>query len=167
MGDTRKQHKKYKRPRKLFEKSRIEEENLLLKKYGLKNKKEIWRAKSAIEEIRNRAKSLINTKEKQSEFLNKLKKQGFEVSSVDDVLSLDKEAFLERRLQTILVRKKLAGTPRQARQLIVHKHILVDEKTVNSPSFLVPKHLENKITKKIKQKKEKAKEEIIEKTDSE
>lgn len=167
MGDTRKQHKKYKRPRKLFEKSRIEEENLLLKKYGLKNKKEIWRAKSAIEEIRNRAKSLINTKEKQSEFLNKLKKQGFDVSSVDDVLSLDKEAFLERRLQTILVRKKLAITPRQARQLIVHKHILVNEKTVNSPSFLVPKSLESKITKKIKQKKEKVKEEMIEKTETE
>ena len=162
MGDIRKQHKKYKKPRKLFEKSRIEEENILLKKYGLKNKREVWRAKSAIEEIRNRAKSLINSKEKQADFINKLKKRGFEVSTIDDVLSLDKETFLTRRLQTILVTKKLANTPRQARQLIVHKHILVNGKTINSPSFIVPKDLENKITKKIKQKKEKIKEEIIE-----
>ncbi|MBI5148304.1 30S ribosomal protein S4 [Candidatus Pacearchaeota archaeon] len=162
MGDPRKQHKKYKKPRKMFEKDRIEEENSILKKYGLKNKKEIWKAKSAIENIRKRAKSLISDKEKQYEFIEKLKKQGFSVSNIDDILSLEKEAWLDRRLQTILVKKKMANTPRQARQLIVHKHILVNGKTINAPSYLVPKHFEDKITKKIKHKKEKKKEQIIE-----
>jgi len=154
MGDPKKQHKKYKRPRKLFEKDRIEEENIVLKKYGLKNKKEIWKAKSKIDSIRQKAKSLINDGEKQTEFINKLKKLGFSVSNLDDILSLDKEALLERRLQTIVVKKKLANTMRQARQLIVHKHIIVDGKVINVPSFLVPKEFEDKIVKKIKKKKE-------------
>ena len=51
--------KKYSRPRKLFDKIRIEEENELIKKYGLKNKKEIWKADSAIGRVRNQAKNLI------------------------------------------------------------------------------------------------------------
>ena len=39
-------HKLYKRPRKLFDISRIKDEDELVKKYGLKNKKEIWKAKA-------------------------------------------------------------------------------------------------------------------------
>jgi small subunit ribosomal protein S4 len=64
---------------------------------------------------------------------------------------------MRRRLQTIVVVKKLASTPKQARQLIVHKKILVDKKAVDSPSYVVPVELENKITlkeKKISKKKQ-------------
>jgi small subunit ribosomal protein S4 len=66
---------------------------------------------------------------------------------------------MKRRLQTIVVAKKLATTPKQARQLIVHKKVLIDGKAVNSPSYTVPVDLENKITlkekKKVKKKEEK------------
>lgn len=46
-------------------------------------------------------------------------------------------SLLERRLDNTLHRLKLATTRRQARQIIVHGHILVNGKKVYSPSFLV------------------------------
>ncbi len=44
---------------------------------------------------------------------------------------------LERRLDNTMYRLKLATTRRQARQVIVHGHVLVNGKKVYSPSFLV------------------------------
>ena len=46
-------------------------------------------------------------------------------------------SLLERRLDNTLYRLKLATTRRQARQVIVHKHVLVNGKRVHTPSFLV------------------------------
>ena len=56
---VRKQHKRYSTPRRLFEKVRIDEENLLLKNYGLKNKREVWKADFAVSKLRNLAKAFI------------------------------------------------------------------------------------------------------------
>jgi small subunit ribosomal protein S4 len=53
-------------------------------------------------------------------------------------------SFLERRLDNVLFRAKLATTRRQARQIIVHGHILVNGKKVYTPSFLV--HLQDEIS---------------------
>lgn len=137
--------KKYSRPRKLYDKVRIEEENSLTKKYGLKNKREIWKADSAIGRIRSQAKSLITaSREKQDVLLNKLNKIGFKVEKIADVLSLSKEDWLKRRLQTFLVEKNLAK-PKEARQLIAHKHVFVDGKIVNIPSYIIKVEEENKI----------------------
>lgn len=157
MGDPRKQHKKYDRPRKLFDRTRISEENELLKKYGLKNKREIWKGKFKIDNIRRQAKGLMNNVEKQKEFLEKLRKQGLNVKNIDDVLSLKKEDLFERRLQTMIVRKGIARTFKHARQLIAHKHIAVSDRIINIPSYLVPIGLEKDITlmNKIKSMKEK------------
>ena len=47
MGDIKRRRKNFSRPKKLFDRARIDEENVIVKKYGLKNKKEIWKAKSA------------------------------------------------------------------------------------------------------------------------
>lgn len=46
-------------------------------------------------------------------------------------------SLLERRLDNVVYRLKLSITARQARQMIVHGHVLVNGKKVNSPSFLV------------------------------
>jgi small subunit ribosomal protein S4 len=139
--------KKYSRPRKLFDAERIKEEKLLLKKYGLKNKREIWKANSLVENFRRKAKNLIKEDiSKQEAFVKSLQKLGFNVKNIDDILSLEKEAVLERRLQTIVFRKKLANTPRHARQLIVHKKIMVNNKIVNIPSYIVPFDEEDKIS---------------------
>lgn len=44
---------------------------------------------------------------------------------------------LEMRLDAIIVRAAIARTTAQARQMIVHRHILVDGKLVDRPSFRV------------------------------
>ncbi len=46
-------------------------------------------------------------------------------------------SLLERRLDNVLYRLKLATTRLQARQIIVHGHVLVNGKKVYSPSSLV------------------------------
>lgn len=45
--------------------------------------------------------------------------------------------ILERRLDNVLYRLRLAPTRASARQLISHGHVMVDGKKVNIPSFLV------------------------------
>lgn len=136
-----------KRPKKAFDKVRIEEENEISKKFGLKNKKEIWKAESKIAILRRRAKDLITADtEKQEEFLSKLKKDGFDVKNIADVLGLNKEDWLKRRLQTMLMKKNLVKNPKEARQLIVHKHVKINGNVVNIPSYMIKKDEEDKIT---------------------
>lgn len=45
--------------------------------------------------------------------------------------------MLERRLDNVIFRTGLARTRREARQVVGHKHVLVNGKTVNIPSYLV------------------------------
>ena len=156
MGDIKRKRKLFSRPKKLFDRARMDEENILVKRYGLKNKREIWKAKTAVSKMRRRAKALIGkAPEEQQVFFDKLTKMGIVVRDVSDVLALTEENLFERRLQTMLVKKKLATTPKGARQLIVHKNVLVDGNVVNIPSFIVTQDLEKKIT--LKEKKVKAK----------
>jgi small subunit ribosomal protein S4 len=46
-------------------------------------------------------------------------------------------SLLERRLDNVLYRLKMAVTRSQARQVIVHGHVQVNGRTVSSPSFVV------------------------------
>ena len=139
-------HKKYSKPRKPFEKKRIEEENELIRKYGLKSKREIWKANAQVTKMRSRAKDLIQAdNEEREKFFNKLKKSGFKVNSTSDVLALTKEDYLNRRLQTVVFKRSLANSPKMARQMITHKNVLVEGRVVSSPSYIVPLDLEDKI----------------------
>ncbi len=152
----KRKHKTYSRPKRPFDKARIEEEVEIKKEFGLKNKKEIWKAEAKIKSIREKAKKLISANEEEKKtFFERLRKIGFNVSSISDVLSLDKRDYLKRRLQTILVEKKMAHTPKGARQLITHKKVLIRGESINAPSYIVPVELENKIS--IKPSKEKKK----------
>ncbi len=145
----KRKHKQYSRPKRPFDKNRIIEEEKIKNEFGLKNKKEIWRSESRIKDIRRRAINLIQAgPEEQKKFFEKLGKIGFKVDSIAEVLSLDKKDYLRRRFQTIVASKKMARTPKHARQLIVHRKILVDGKAINSPSYIVPIELENKISLK-------------------
>ena len=151
----KRKHKTYSKPKRPFDKVRIDEEAIIKKDYGLKNKKEIWKADSQIKSIRRKAKKLISADTtEQKALFERLKKIGLDVNSIADVLSLDKKDYLNRRLQTILVKKKLTTTSKSARQLIIHKKVLVEGKVINSPSYVVPVQLEDKITLKEKKKKE-------------
>jgi len=145
----KRRHKEYSRPKTPFDKPRIEEEAKIKEEFGLKNKQEIWKAESRIKLIRERAKKLIGASgEEQSALFERLKKIGLDVNTIADILSLDKKDYLNRRLQTIIFRKKLASTVKGARQLITHKKVLVNGNVVSSPSYIVPLELENEISLK-------------------
>lgn len=152
----KRKHKAYSRPKKPFDKARIDEEGEIKKEFGLKNKKEIWRADARVKKMREKAKKRITaTPENQQILFDRLNKMGMNVNSIADVLGLDKKDVLNRRLQTVVTKKGLATTVNGARQLITHKKVLVDGQIVDSPSYIVPVSLEDKISLKKKVKKPK------------
>ncbi len=145
MGDPKKQRKKFSKPDHPWRKERIEEETEIVKQYGLKRKYEVWKMKSTLSKYLNRAKTLIAQRSAQSQIetqqlLTRLHTLGLikKDSRVEDILNLKLKDVLERRLQTLLLRKKLANSMLQARQLIVHEFIAVGARKVTSPSYLVP-----------------------------
>ncbi len=152
MGDPRRLSKKYKKPRKLWDKKRILEESRLRKEFGLKNTREVWIAQAELRKVRREARKLLalpeEIREKEAKrILSKLERLNIlpSTATIDDILSLTVRDFLERRLQTIVWRKGLAKTPKQARQLIVHGFISVDGRRVLSPGMLITKAMEDKI----------------------
>ena len=144
MGDPKKQHKKYLRPSHPWEEDRIEAENKLLRKYGLRRKEEVWKTETLLRSFRRNARRLLAASGSQAELetkqmLERLKRLGLILSgaTLDDVLGLTVENILERRLQTIVSKKGLAKTPLQARQLVLHGHVMISGKRVTVPSYLV------------------------------
>ncbi len=141
--------KKYERPKKIFDKQRIEREKGLTKTYGLKAKNEIWRAEGILRKYRRLARELTakENKETQVAVIKKLVKLGLlnEGAGLDDILGLTIENILERRLQTIAFRKGLANTIKHARQMITHGHVILDGKRISFPSYLTSKDEENRI----------------------
>src|SRR3989344_3559329 len=83
------------------------------------------------------------------------KERILEEAQIKKRYGLKKEDILKRRLQSVLVKKKLVTTQKSARQLITHKKVLVNNKIVNAPSYMVPVEFEDKISLKLsKAKKE-------------
>jgi len=152
MGDPRKLRKKYETPRHPWVASRIASEKTLVVEYGLKNKKEIYKAQSLLRKFTDQAKSLstIKTEHQKNELrdlLMRLHKLGLlkENSEREDVLGLNIKNILDRRLQTLLLKKGFAKTVKQARQLITHGHVCVNNQRIDVPSYLVGLDEENKI----------------------
>ncbi len=141
----KRQRKKYLRPLHPWEKERTDAEDKLLRQYGLRRKEEIWRIQTLLRNFRRQARHLLTASGPQAELetkqlLTRLRRLGLvgEGTTLDDVLGLNIENLLERRLQTIIYRKSLARTPQQARQLVLHGHITISGKQVSVPSYLVP-----------------------------
>jgi small subunit ribosomal protein S4 len=153
MGDPKRQRKKYETPRFLWRKDTLQEELKLLGQYGLRNKHELWRHETSLSKFRGIARSLIGKppegrQRMENELLTKLKKIGVlqETAALDNVLDLSIEDILERRLQTLVFRKSLAKTAYQARQLITHGHVLIGNRRVTIPSYIVSREEEAQVT---------------------
>jgi small subunit ribosomal protein S4 len=138
--------KRYETPNHPFQGERIASEHGLLETYGLKNKEELWRVQSKLRSFRREARDLLGSAQSQAaaetageEFLARLKRIGVldEDDQLDDVLSLEINDLLERRLQTVVYRNGLANTTDQARQFILHGHVTVDGARVTRPSYTV------------------------------
>ena len=138
-------HNRFSKPRKLYNKARIEDEGKIQEKYGLKNKREIWKADFQVAKIREKVKkNLTSDTEKQGKIIESINRKGFKIKDITEALSLTKEDWLKRRLQTILA-EKFHIKPKHARQMITHKHIKVNGRIVNVPSYIVELDEENKI----------------------
>ncbi|MFX0036457.1 MAG: 30S ribosomal protein S4 [Candidatus Hermodarchaeota archaeon] len=152
MGDPRRLKKKFKKPKHPFQKGRIMEELEFLGKYGLRNKREFWKSRTMLGNWRNIARQSRTLPreqaiEVQKELIKKLNRLGIigPEAEFEDVLLLNVEDVLKRRLQTLVYDKGLASTVYQARQYITHGHIQVAGKKINAPSYLVKKAEEDLI----------------------
>jgi small subunit ribosomal protein S4 len=141
---------KYKRPRRPWDKTQIKESKKLMEDYGLRRQKEIWIAQNILRGFRERARTLAATKNKEEEkiLIDRLAKLGLlkKESGLDDVLALTLKDVLNRRLQTIVLRKGIAKTMKQSRQMIVHGHVFIESRKTTFPSYLVTSEDEGKIT---------------------
>ena len=161
MGHPKRSKKRYEKPRRPWEITRIKEEKELAEMYGLKNKREIWKAASIIKRYRREIRAILaeiagmkpaeHTLQKKEAILAALRRRGIlkasesESSRLEDVLALNVEDVLERRLQTRVHKKGLSNSLKHARQLIVHGHIAVDGRRVTIPSYMVDLEEERKI----------------------
>lgn len=156
MGDPKFSRRKYETPAHPWEGERIKQENELVMKYGLKNKRELWRAQSLVRSLRAQSRELqarLRTGDPQAkvetdQLLARCARLALlppEGATLNDVLLLTTEDVLARRLQTVMYRKGLAYTPKQARQFIVHGHAAIGGRKVTIPGYLVKRNEEDLI----------------------
>ena len=155
MGDPKFARSKTQTPTHPWKQARIDEEHALKEKYGLKKvggMKEIWREKSSLRRHRNQAMKLIgrvDTSEghfarEKTDLVNSLCRQGLlvEGANIDDVLQINVEHMLSRRLQSVVYYRGLAPSMRAARNMIVHGHISIGEQKMTVPGYHIRKHEE-------------------------
>ena len=146
----RKIKRKYKSPRSPWDTVQIQEERKILREFGLRRKKELWKSQAILRKFRRRARLLIATKNKEEVniLIDKMKRFGFiteKNATLDDVLALNVKDVLNRRLQTIVLKKGGAKGIKEARQMITHGNVYIDDRKTKHPSYLVTTEEENKI----------------------
>ena len=153
MGQPIRQRNKFRKPGHPWQAARLADEKDLVREYGFANKTEIYKLRSILKKYTDQAKRLNAIKTSQSQMetealLNKLKAMGVlnTDAQIGELLNLNIKALAERRLQTIICKKMLAKTPKQARQFITHRHIMVNGKKITSPSYNVLVSEENLIS---------------------
>lgn len=112
--------------------------------YGLKNKRELWKARTELSRVRHQARSLLALRQeireqKEPILMKSLTRIGLvkEGATLDDVLNLDIDDLLSRRFQTLVQKKFSFKTPYQARQAIVHGHVTIEDRVITVPSYIV------------------------------
>ena len=136
--------------------ARIEEELAIQANHGLKNMREIWKAKSQLRRHRRQAMRLIGMvdtseahgKREMEDLLRSLHNKGLISSDakLDDILSLSTEDILNRRLQAQVYYKGLAISMKQARQFVTHGKIVIGNQKVTIPSYPLSRDEEEQLT---------------------
>src|SRR3989344_7821258 len=158
MGDPKQLRKKYNTPRHPWIRATIESERVVVKDFGLVKKKEIHQANSFLKKYKDIAKRLIATRtlaqaqKEKEQIMGKLQQLGLlpTGAELDHILGLELKDVLNRRLQSVVYRKGLSHSMKQSREFITHRHIMVGDEEISSPSYLVS--LEEEGTVAFKQK---------------
>jgi len=152
LGSAKRNRKKFEKPKERWNLARIKGDNTLVEEYGLKNMKELWKVQTEISRIRGNVRKLLSGgshfEDVKERLIGRLVKLGIatNTTTLDDLLDLKERSLLDRRLQSVVFKKGMARTVKQARQLTVHGFIAIDGRKVNRPSYLVDASLESRIT---------------------
>ncbi len=153
MGHPKFSRRAWQGPKHPWQAERIEEERTLIFNYGLRNHREIWKARSKLRRWRSNAMKLIAIAEsgeddhvsrEKNDLITSLHRRGLlpEGASLDDVLRLNVDHVLARRLQSQVYYKGLAASPKQARQLLIHGHISIDDQVMTVPGYIITREEE-------------------------
>ena len=152
MGDPKTSRKVWKKPKRPLNYDLIMDELKTLGTFGLKTKRELWKTQTELSRVRLQARSLLALRQEDRErkepiLMQSLSKIGLvaQESTLDDVLNLQVNDLLARRLQTIAQKQLFFKTPYQARQAIVHGHIMIGDRIITIPSYTVKTEEEDKI----------------------
>ncbi len=156
MGDPKFSRRSYDTPSHPWQGERIKAEVVLVNQYGLKNKTEVWKAQTILRNFRGQSRELqarlrggeAQAKIESEALIAKCGRMGLlpmEGATLNDILTLNEENILARRLQTIVFEKGMASTVGQARQMIVHGHIFMNGHRVTVPGYIVTRKEESSI----------------------
>ena len=152
MGDPKTPRRIWKKPKRPLNYDLLMDELKTIGTYGLKTKRELWKARTDLSRVRHQARSLLalgqDMREREEPILmESLSKIGLvdKNSTLDNVLNLQVSDLLSRRLQTFAHKVLYFKTPYQARQAIVHGHIMIGDGIVTIPSYIVKIDEESKI----------------------
>jgi small subunit ribosomal protein S4 len=106
LGDPKLPRRKYDTPSHPWQGDRIKSENEIIKKFGLKNKREVWKSQSLLRKFRQQARLLnarlrmadVQAEREKDQLLTRLTNLGIlnPNSNLNDVLSLEEETVLNR-----------------------------------------------------------------------
>jgi small subunit ribosomal protein S4 len=152
MGDPKYPRKAWRKPKRPLNYELKMEELKTLGTFGLRTKRELWKAHTELSRVRHQARSLLALRqeirlEKEPILMKSLARIGLVSgdATLDDVLNLKPDDLLSRRLQTIVSNKLGFKTPYQARQAVIHGHIMIGDRKINIPSYIVTVEEENSI----------------------
>ena len=144
MGDPKYPRKVWRKPKRPLNYELKMDELQTLGTFGLRTKRELWKAHTELSRVRQQARSLLALtqkvrEEKEPILLKSLARIGLvsDNATLDDVLNLKPTDLLARRLQTIVSKKFGFKTPYQARQAVIHGHIMIGDRKVDIPSYTV------------------------------
>ena len=144
MGDPKYPRRVWRKPKRPLNYELKMEELKTLGTFGLRTKRELWKAHTELSRVRHQARSLLALRqevreEKEPILMKSLARIGLVSSdaTLDDVLNLNADDLLSRRFQTIVTKKFDFKSPYQARQAIIHGHVMIGDRKIDIPSYIV------------------------------
>lgn len=158
--------KQYETPNEGWNEERINREDELMEEYGLRQKRELYKAQSEVRDLHRQARKLAaaENEDRTTQFLGRVNRLGLirEDDGLEDVLTLKVEDILNRRLQTAVNRRGFSDTANEARQLVNHGHVYVDGQRVTVPGYLLTQEEEKEVELRMPEPEEEPEEEAEE-----